>query len=267
MSQKSKFSSRPGKLKHAQWPFFILDGGEPAAAACQPAPARRERPHTSWSRRPATARPPPAARVHLRQRGHIIQAPERVPGPFAHEGPVGVLQFVLADVRGDDHVAHVDHAPCHTSTARSPAPPVRRCRRGRAAPAPLPPCLSGLRGPGQPDVRPAVRQASAGSVPPACSVPAGISIRRNTLASSGHRAGCCPPIIRANSFSRAACCQARASSADCAWKPNAGAAWAGAPTFAKHNTITASRFSSFHAGNNPVRPGPLFASNKMGRNI
>jgi len=49
------------------------------------------------------------------------------------------------------------------------------------------------------------------------------------------------PSIRTNSFSRAARCHARAPSADCAWKLNAGPLGLVRRTFAKHSVITASR--------------------------
>ena len=107
------------------------------------------------------ARDGEAGGVHFRQRNDVIEATERVPGALAHEGPVGVLQVVLADVGRDDHIAPVNQRaaiPVEAGAVHDLLAAAAVAMQGEHS-ADL---ALGLRGAGQPDVRPTVRQRLQG---------------------------------------------------------------------------------------------------------
>ena len=91
--------------------LHVVHGGEPTAAAGKFHPLiQGANIHGSFAseRKPDNREP---IRVDLGTSDQDIEAPERVPGAFAHQSPVGLLEGMLADIGCDDDIAHFGQGP------------------------------------------------------------------------------------------------------------------------------------------------------------
>ena len=110
--------------------LHVRHRGQPSAAAGGPDPLiQRGHIHGGLpsKRKPRNGKP---VGVHLGPGLQVIKAPERIPDPLPHQRPLGMLQLVLADIRGNDSTPHprqcrsipVKALPVHHLAAGAPVP-------------------------------------------------------------------------------------------------------------------------------------------------